>query len=219
MPKRGGASSSRRSPSPSGSEDSEVSAGAGSKVARSSSAGFRKPVGARAPSAKKRAQDTVARAEEAYRRAVLASNDAIVARDTALSAVGTAFGPEKGPALVGMVHAVFKDGKLGESYDKALVLGTAIRLIAEQLKSARASQEAKDTLKSARVRVARDPFALPPPLPFSHTRALQIALDALKSHESEPQEIADAFKFERDASQEEGEGAGEGAGDEEDLLG
>lgn len=40
-------------------------------------------------------------------------------------------------------------------------------------------------------------------------------MEALKSHESEPQEVADAFKFERDATQDQGEGAGEG----EDLLG
>lgn len=152
--------------SPSDSEDSSASAGGASKVARSAVSGFRKPTGARAPSAKKKAQDTVARAEEAHRRAVLASNDAIVARDTAMSAMRTAFGPEKGPALYNMIGAVFQKGKLGESYERALTLGTTVRMIAEQLKSARACQEAKDTLKSARVRVARDPFAPPPSLSF-----------------------------------------------------
>ena len=40
-------------------------------------------------------------------------------------------------------------------------------------------------------------------------------MDALKSHESEPLEVADAFKFERDATQEQGEGEGQA----EDLLG
>ena len=139
---------------------SKVSRGAGAGAGASVAEGFRKPTGARPISAHKKALATVATAQDDLRRAITASNDAIVARDNALAEVARVFGPNKGPPLVQMIGHVFVGGKVSMSEKKAVVLGTAVKMIAEQLKKARASQEAKDTLKSAKVRVA------PPHSPF-----------------------------------------------------
>ena len=170
MPKRGGAGS-RRSPSPSGSDDSSASAGGASKVARSASGasgGFRKPAGARAPSARKKAQTAVFVAEEAHRKSVLASNDAIKARDLAFGELNTALGSK---LVSETIATAFTGATIGVAYDRALLLGTAVRQLAEQIKAKRTMLEAKDTVTGAQVSARGLPTLLPPPS-FTHAPLL-----------------------------------------------
>jgi hypothetical protein len=192
--------------SPSDSEGSEVSEGAGSKIARSASGGFRKPTGARAPSARKRALDALSRAEEAHRKAVLTSNDAIKARDLAFGELNSALGSD---VVSKTIATAFTGATIGVAYDRALLLGTAVRQLAEQIKAKRTMLEAKDTVTGAQVsaRGAPRPSSPLPPSRSPTSARNQTALNALKSHEPDmPVEVADGLGLTRDATQDQGEG-------------